>query len=154
MENLVITDNMKNKLLSSMKWLNAINIITTIGLVYTALSIIMMIFLALLLWINPIPNQPYGELMPYIYLILSVNYIVMVVTYSFPVVKSYKFVKNTRDALNNASQNSLEIANNYFYGAIKYIVISFIVTILTSFLSGILIVIYIFYMMTSGGFLR
>ena len=105
MENLRITENIQNNLLTATKWLKFMTILSTVGV---ALFFIIGIVLFIPTY-DGVPGALYG-----------VIYIMLTLLYFYPIKKSFDLIKNTRDAMGNASQMGLEQAAANVKSILKY----------------------------------
>ena len=99
MENLRITENIQNNLLTATKWLKFMTILSTVGV---ALFFIIGIVLLFIPTYDGVPGALYGV----IYMLLTLLY--------------FDLIKNTRDAMGNASQMGLEQAAANVKSILKY----------------------------------
>ena len=104
MENLKITESIQQNLLSAVKWLKFLTILGTIGMVLIALCGVVSLFL---------PSYIGGTVM-------ALMYFVICGLYYYPIKKGYDIVRSTRDAMNNASQDSLELCADNVKSVLKY----------------------------------
>ena len=131
MDNLIITDGMKKKLLSAMKWLTFLNIIFAIGEVSMVLGSIFCIGTAIFFMVipkelNTYPSE-YFIYVPGFYIIMGVFILLEAIIFLFPLIKSFKYVKHLRIAFADNSQTTLEVANDNYCTSIKSFGISYIV---------------------------
>ena len=105
MENLKITESIQQNLLSAVKWLKFLTILGTIGMVLIALCGVVSLFL---------PSYTGGTVM-------ALMYFVICGLYYYPIKKGYDIVSSTRDAMNNASQDSLELCADNVKSVLKYL---------------------------------
>ena len=106
MENLRITEYIQQNLLSATKWLKFMTILGIIGVALVFIAGIVMLFI-------PTYDGVPGAIVGVIYMLLTLLYI-------YPIKKSFDLIKNTREAMNNASQTSLEDASANFKSILKY----------------------------------
>ena len=106
MENLRITENIQNNLLTATKWLKFITILGTVGV---ALFFIIGIVLLFIPTYDGVPGALYG-----------VIYMLLTLLYFYPIKKSFDLIKNTREAMGNASQMGLEQAAANVKSILKY----------------------------------
>ena len=106
MENLRITENIQNNLLSATKWLKFMTILSTVGV---ALFFIIGIVLLFIPTYDGVPGALYG-----------VIYMLLTLLYFYPIKKSFDLIKNTREAMGNASQMGLEQAAANVKSILKY----------------------------------
>ena len=106
MENLRITENIQNNLLSATKWLKFMTILSTVGV---ALFFIIGIVLLFIPTYDGVPGALYG-----------VIYMLLTLLYFYPIKKSFDLIKNTREAMGNASQVGLEQAAANVKSILKY----------------------------------
>lgn len=106
MENLRITENIQNNLLTATKWLKFMTILSTVGV---ALFFIIGIVLLFITTYDGVPGALYG-----------VIYMLLTLLYFYPIKKSFDLIKNTRDAMGNASQMGLEQAAANVKSILKY----------------------------------
>lgn len=106
MENLRITENIQKNLLSATKWLKFMTILGTVGV---ALFFIIGIVLLFIPTYDGVPGALYG-----------VIYMLLTLLYFYPIKKSFDLIKNTRDAMGNASQMGLEQAAANVKSILKY----------------------------------
>lgn len=106
MENLRITENIQKNLLSATKWLKFMTILGTVGV---ALLFIIGIVLFFIPTYDGVPGAVYGAI-----------YMLLTLLYFYPIKKSFDLIKNTRDAMGNASQMSLEQAAANVKSILKY----------------------------------
>ena len=106
MENLRITENIQNNLLTATKWLKFMTILSTVGV---ALFFIIGIVLLFIPTYDGVPGALYG-----------VIYMLLTLLYFYPIKKSFDLIKNTRDAMGNASQMGLEQAAANVKSILKY----------------------------------
>ena len=106
MENLRITENIQNKLLTATKWLKFMTILGTVGV---ALFFIIGIVLLFIPTYDGVPGALYG-----------VIYMLLTLLYFYPIKKSFDLIKNTREAMGNASQMGLEQAAANVKSILKY----------------------------------
>lgn len=106
MENLRITENIQNNLLTATKWLKFMTILSTVGV---ALFFIIGIVLLFIPTYDGVPGAVYGAI-----------YILLTLLYFYPIKKSFDLIKNTRDAMGNASQMGLEQAAANVKSILKY----------------------------------
>ena len=106
MENLRITENIQNNLLTATKWLKFMTILGTVGV---ALLFIIGIVLLFIPTYDGVPGAVYGAI-----------YILLTLLYFYPIKKSFDLIKNTRDAMGNASQMGLEQAAANVKSILKY----------------------------------
>ncbi|MDO4460950.1 MAG: hypothetical protein Q4C30_00445 [Bacteroidia bacterium] len=121
MENLKITETIKNYLLSSTKWLK---FLTIVAVVATAILLIA----ALILIASGIPQTT----------ILGIAYLILVGLYVYPIIKCFNIICHTRKALKEASQDSLESAADNLHSLLKFL------GILTIIVISLYIVIFLF----------
>ena len=144
MENLLITESMKTKLLSTTKWLTFINIMSVVALVYMLFGgifcigygILFILFPNILMQSEAFANAPTDLLVPMggVYTVIGVFYIVMTGFYVIPVLQSFKFVRNLRSAFSDNSQMLLEVANDCYCKCIKFIGIGIIAGVIATIL--------------------
>lgn len=106
MENLRITENIQNNLLTATKWLKFMTILSTVGV---ALFFIIGIVLLFIPTYDGVPGALYG-----------VIYMLLTLLYFYPIKKSFDLIKNTREAMGNASQMGLEQAAANVKSILKY----------------------------------
>ena len=106
MENLRITENIQNSVLTATKWLKFMTILSTVGV---ALFFIIGIVLLFIPTYDGVPGALYG-----------VIYMLLTLLYFYPIKKSFDLIKNTRDAMGNASQMGLEQAAANVKSILKY----------------------------------
>lgn len=106
MENLRITENIQNNLLTATKWLKFMTILSTVGV---ALFFIIGIVLLFIPTYDGAPGALYG-----------VIYMLLTLLYFYPIKKSFDLIKNTREAMGNASQMGLEQAAANVKSILKY----------------------------------
>lgn len=106
MENLRITENIQNNLLTATKWLKFMTILGTVGV---ALFFIIVIVLLFIPTYDGVPGALYG-----------VIYMLLTLLYFYPIKKSFDLIKNTRGAMGNASQMGLEQAAANVKSILKY----------------------------------
>lgn len=106
MENLRITENIQSNLLSATKWLKFMTILGTVGV---ALVFIIGVVLLFIPTYDGVPGA-----------IVGVIYMLLTLLYFYPIKKSFDLIKNTRDAMGNASQMSLEQAAANVKSILKY----------------------------------
>ena len=106
MENLRITENIQSNLLSAAKWLKFMTILSTVGV---ALFFIIGIVLLFIPTYDGVPGALYG-----------VIYMLLTLLYFYPIKKSFDLIKNTREAMGNASQMGLEQAAANVKSILKY----------------------------------
>lgn len=106
MENLRITENIQSNLLSATKWLKFMTILGTVGV---ALLFIIGIVLLFIPTYDGVPGALYG-----------VIYMLLTLLYFYPIKKSFDLIKNTREAMGNASQVGLEQAAANVKSILKY----------------------------------
>ena len=106
MENLRITENIQNNLLTATKWLEFMTILGTVGV---ALFFIIGIVLLFIPTYDGVPGALYG-----------VIYMLLTLLYFYPIKKSFDLIKNTREAMGNASQMGLEQAAANVKSILKY----------------------------------
>ncbi len=106
MENLRITENIQNNLLTATKWLKFMTILGTVGV---ALFFIIGIVLLFIPTYDGVPGALYG-----------VIYMLLTLLYFYPIKKSFDLIKNTREAMGNASQMGLEQAAANVKSILKY----------------------------------
>ncbi|MBR6804150.1 MAG: hypothetical protein IKM57_04510 [Paludibacteraceae bacterium] len=106
MENLRITENIQKNLLSATKWLKFMTILGTVGV---ALLFIIGIVLFFIPTYDGVPGAVYGAI-----------YILLTLLYFYPIKKSFDLIKNTREAMGNASQMGLEQAAANVKSILKY----------------------------------
>ena len=106
MENLRITENIQNNLLTATKWLKFMTILITVGV---ALFFIIVIVLLFIPTYDGVPGALYG-----------VIYMLLTLLYFYPIKKSFDLIKNTREAMGNASQMGLEQAAANVKSILKY----------------------------------
>ena len=106
MENLRITENIQNNLLTATKWLKFMTILGTVGV---ALFFIIGIVLLFIPTYDGVPGALYG-----------VIYMLLTLLYFYPIKKSFDLIKNTREAMGNASQMGLEQAAANVTSILKY----------------------------------
>ena len=106
MENLRITENIQSNLLSATKWLKFMTILGTVGV---ALIFIIGVVLLFVPTYDGVPGA-----------IVGVIYMLLTLLYFYPIKKSFDLIKNTRDAMGNASQMSLEQAAANVKSILKY----------------------------------
>ena len=112
MENLKITESIQQNLLSAVKWLKFLTILGTIGMVLIALCGVISLFL---------PSYTGGTAM-------ALKFFVIPGLYYYPIKKGYDIVSSTRDAMNNASQDSLELCVDNLKSVLKYFgILNFVV---------------------------
>ena len=95
MDNLIITDGMKKKLLSAMKWLTFLNIIFAIGEVSMVLGSIFCIGAAIFFMLIPKELNTYPSeffiYAPGFYIIMGVFILLEAIIFLFPLIKSFKY---------------------------------------------------------------
>ena len=106
MENLRITENIQNNLLTATKWLKFMTILGTVGV---ALFFIIGIVLLFIPTYDGVPGALYG-----------VIYMLLTLLYFYPIKRSFDLIKNTREAMGNASQMGLEQAAANVKSILKY----------------------------------
>ena len=106
MENLRITENIQKNLLSATKWLKFMTILGTVGVALFFIIGIVLLFI-------PTNGRDPGALFGVIYMLLTLLYF-------YPIKKSFDLIKNTRDAMGNASQMGLEQAAANVKSILKY----------------------------------
>lgn len=106
MENLRITENIQKNLLSATKWLKFMTILSTVGVALFFIIGIVLLFI-------PTNGRDPGALFGVIYMLLTLLYF-------YPIKKSFDLIKNTRDAMGNASQMGLEQAAANVKSILKY----------------------------------
>ena len=106
MENLRITENIQNNLLTATKWLKFMTILSTVGVALFFIIGIVLLFI-------PTNGRDPGALFGVIYMLLTLLYF-------YPIKKSFDLIKNTRDAMGNASQMGLEQAAANVKSILKY----------------------------------
>lgn len=106
MENLRITENIQSNLLTATKWLKFMTILSTVGV---ALFFIIGIVLLFIPTYDGVPGALYG-----------VIYMLLTLLYFYPIKKSFDLIKNTREAMGNASQMGLEQAAANVKSILKY----------------------------------
>ena len=106
MENLRITENIQNNLLTATKWPKFMTILGTVGV---ALFFIIGIVLLFIPTYDGVPGALYG-----------VIYMLLTLLYFYPIKKSFDLIKNTREAMGNASQMGLEQAAANVKSILKY----------------------------------
>ncbi len=104
MENLRITESIKENLLTAAKWLKFLTVVSIVGVALVALMAMIIPFLA----------ASQGILLFFVYMAAIAIYI-------YPIVKCLKIVESTRNAMNNASQVDLETAAASLKSLLKYI---------------------------------
>lgn len=103
MENLRITESIKANLLTAMKWMKFLTVVSIIGLALVALAAVVL----------PMSGIPQAWLM-------SLIYIVAIAIYVYPIKKCLNIISSTRKAMNEASQAELEDAADSFRSVLKY----------------------------------
>ena len=103
MENLRITESIKENLLTAAKWLKFLTVVSIVGVALVALMAMIIPFLA----------ASQGILLFFVYMAIAI--------YIYPIVKCLKIVESTRNAMNNASQVDLETAAASLKSLLKYI---------------------------------
>lgn len=143
MENLLITESMKTKLLSTMKWLTFINIMNVVSLVFIIFVAIFYIGYGIILLVVPnvfthndgivdANTMNIMVAMGSFIVIFGIFYLAMAGFYIIPLSQSFKFVSNLRSAFSDGSQMLLEVANDCYCKCIKYIGIGIIAYIIAS----------------------
>lgn len=126
MENLTITEGIRSKMLSSMKWLQFLTILSCIG-------VAILLFIALIMFaLGNIVEEPRlsglsGGLLGCIYLIVAAIYI-------YPIKKCFDLISNTRKAMIEDSQVGLEESANNLHAILKFCGILAIIAICLYFL--------------------
>lgn len=126
MENLTITEGIRSKMLSSMKWLQFLTILSCIG-------VAILLFIALVMFaLGNIVEEPglsglSGGLLGSIYLIIAAIYI-------YPIKKHFDLISNTRKAMIEDSQVGLEESANNLHAILKFCGILAIIAICLYFL--------------------
>ena len=111
MENLSITEGIRQNLLSATKWLKFLTIMGCIGT-----GLLLIAGGAVLILSHSYSDTFTG--------ILSV---LMTLLYIYPIVKSFELIKNIREAMDNASQMSLEASSANVKSLLRYFGILLIV---------------------------
>lgn len=109
-EELKLTGPTKISLLKAMKWLKFFAILGV-------LSIILLVAIAIIFLI--IPNLGKEEFGGYAWM-LSVLYLIFALVYTYPVMKVFSIVSNTRKAINMNDPLSLERAAKDFHAVLKF----------------------------------
>lgn len=112
MENLRITESIQQNLLSAAKWLKFLTVLGTIGMVFIALPGVLF----------PFYTGIYGQ-------VIAIIYFAMCALCYYPIKKCYDIVSSTRKAMNNASQDSLELCADNLRSLLKYFGILSIIVI-------------------------
>lgn len=115
MECLIITESVKQNLLSATKWLKFLTVLGTISLVLMLIAAIACLF---------IPDNEEGA-------VFGVIYLVICALYFYPLKKCYSITRTIRDAMDNDSQDSLEICADNVRTLLKYLGILAIVLIVS-----------------------
>lgn len=110
MENLQITESIKQKMLNAVKWQKFLNILMCIAIAILVIVAVACFFLPQ--GLTGAPSVP-GY-------VLGIIYLLCTALYYYPLYKSIRFVSATREALNNDNQMSLEEAADCYESILKY----------------------------------
>ena len=99
MENLIITESIKNSLLAASKWLNFLTILAIIGSAFIGIAGICLLLVPML------GMEKAGAMGG-----LGIIYIILALAYIYPIKKSLSAIRNTQDALYTSRQESLDTA--------------------------------------------
>ncbi len=104
LENLKITEGIKNDLLASAKWTKFLAVTGTVAMVITALAGLCMICFS-----DGAAQKAIG-----------ICYVLVIALYVYPLKKMFNIVRTTREAMNDVSQESLEQATSNLSSLVKY----------------------------------
>lgn len=104
LENLKITEGIKNDLLTSAKWTKFLAVTGTVAMVITALAGLCMLFFC-----DGAAEKAMG-----------VCYVIVIALYVYPLKKMFNIVRTTREAMNDVSQESLEQATSNLLSLTKF----------------------------------
>ncbi len=104
LENLKITEGIKNDLLTSAKWTKFLAVTGTVAMVITALAGLCMICIG-----DGAAQKAMG-----------VCYVIVIALYFYPLKKMFNIVRTTREAMNDVSQESLEQATSNLSSLTKF----------------------------------
>lgn len=116
MENLIITESIKNSLLAASKWLNFLTILAIIGSAFIGIAGICLLLVPML------GVEKAGAMGG-----LGIIYIILALVYIYPIKKSLSAIRNTQDALYTSRQESLDTAATNIHELLRYLGIMSIV---------------------------
>lgn len=117
MENLIITESIKNSLLAASKWLNFLTILAIIGAAFIGIAGICLLLI-------PMAGMERSGAMGGL---LGIIYIILALVYIYPIKKSLSAIHNTQDALYTSRQESLDTAATNIHELLRYLGIMSIV---------------------------
>lgn len=138
--NLYVSENIRQKMLSSMKWLNFLTVMLTISVVFLLIGAVTFFIAGSKL---DVEENPYGGTTGYI---LGVVYFILAAAYAYPIVKSYSMIDNVRLAMINNAQDNFEQSANECYSILKYfgiMTISFIALYVVFIIAAIIVIVYL-----------
>lgn len=117
MENLIITESIKNSLLAASKWLNFLTVLAIIGAAFIGIAGICLLLI-------PMAGMERSGAMGGL---LGIIYIILALVYIYPIKKSLSAIRNTQDALYASRQESLDTAATNIHELLRYLGIMSIV---------------------------
>lgn len=115
MENLIITESIKNSLLAASKWLNFLTILAIIGAAFIGIAGICLLLI-------PMAGMERSGAIG-----IGIIYIILALIYIYPIKKSLSAIRNTQDALYASRQESLDTAATNIHELLRYLGIMSIV---------------------------
>lgn len=115
MENLIITESIKNSLLAASKWLNFLTILAIIGAAFIGIAGICLLLI-------PMAGMERSGAIG-----IGIIYIILALVYIYPIKKSLSAIRNTQDALYASRQESLDTAATNIHELLRYLGIMSIV---------------------------
>lgn len=115
MENLIITESIKNSLLAASKWLNFLTILAIIGAAFIGIAGICLLLI-------PMAGMERAGAIG-----IGIIYIILALIYIYPIKKSLSAIRNTQDALYASRQESLDTAATNIHELLRYLGIMSIV---------------------------
>ena len=115
MENLIITESIKNSLLAASKWLNFLTILAIIGAAFIGIAGICLLLI-------PMAGMERSGAIG-----IGIIYIILALVYIYPIKKSLSAIRNTQDALYTSRQESLDTAATNIHELLRYLGIMSIV---------------------------
>lgn len=115
MENLIITESIKNSLLAASRWLNFLTILAIIGSAFIGIAGICLLLI-------PMAGMERSGAIG-----IGIIYIILALVYIYPIKKSLSAIRNTQDALYASRQESLDTAATNIHELLRYLGIMSIV---------------------------
>ena len=112
--NLRVTSSMKASLLSSMKWLQFLLIISCIGL-----GLLLLLAIAMIIFSSALASFD-DELSPAAMLGMGMLYLFIAALYVYPIVKGFHLVEHTRKALRAGTTSDFEASADDFHAIMKF----------------------------------